>query len=310
MKRLTKIMALLLSMTLLLTGCFFERDSVSINSDGSLNIELYLEAEKEVMDTSMKALGITDPVAFLGTEGMEEFKDAKYEVITKDDGKEYYALTTNQSYSTMDEYLKTVASEFSLDYMTKDTFYTIKNMEDYGIEQLPGQDMSTSVSAEIRVNFPAPVVSTTGKIDPENPNTAIFTLDVYGKNEYFATTNSKVTLKDTIKKAKALYSVKAPKITSVKTKKITKKKASVTIKYKKIKGASYFVEWATNKKFTKNYNYKETKKTKLVINKLKPGKKYYFRVQAIKTNKYDYLLFSDYSKVKTLKIKKYKAKKK
>ncbi|MBO4292123.1 MAG: fibronectin type III domain-containing protein [Lachnospiraceae bacterium] len=82
-----------------------------------------------------------------------------------------------------------------------------------------------------------------------------------------------------------------------------KKKAKVT--WKKVKGADgYQIQYAQNKKFTKNKKTKKTKKTSLTIKSLKNGKRYYFRLRTYVKGSDGKLIYGKWSKVKSVVIKK------
>lgn len=80
------------------------------------------------------------------------------------------------------------------------------------------------------------------------------------------------------------------------------KKKSVTLSWKKVKGATgYQIQYAANTAFAKK-KLKSTKKTKLVINQLKKKKTYSFRVRAyVLDNKKK--IYGKWSAVKTIRIK-------
>jgi len=92
----------------------------------------------------------------------------------------------------------------------------------------------------------------------------------------------------------------------VKIKSLTnKKKQSMTLKWKKVKNADgYAMQYALNKKFSKNKKTKNTKKNSLTIKKLKKGKTYYVRVRAYKKNSFGKKVYGEWSKIKKVKIKK------
>ena len=91
-----------------------------------------------------------------------------------------------------------------------------------------------------------------------------------------------------------------PTLSSVKNLKGKKAK----IKWKKTKGATgYEVQYALNKKFTKSRKTKTLKSTSLTIKKLKK-KTYYVRVRAYTTNSSGIKVYSKWSKIKKVKIKK------
>ena len=97
---------------------------------------------------------------------------------------------------------------------------------------------------------------------------------------------------------------KAPgKVTVKSLKNHAKKSAKVT--WKKVKDADgYQIQYAQNKKFTKNKKAKKTAKTSFTIKKLKKGKKYFFRVRAYVKGKGGKLIYGKWSKVKTVLIRK------
>lgn len=81
------------------------------------------------------------------------------------------------------------------------------------------------------------------------------------------------------------------------------KKKSVTLSWKKVKGAKgYQIQYATNSAFAKK-KLKTTKKTKMVIKKLKKKKIYSFRVRAYKLSN-NVKVYGNWSKAKKVKIKK------
>ena len=200
-------------------------------------------------------------------------------------------------------------------YVTTDTFYMngdimkLLDAEDVDIfaaykemgVELKEEDIQTSIT----VQFPNAIVSTNGAKDASNPNAAIFSVPLTGKINMFATTKAGVTeasVKATIKK---LNTVKATKIKSLKANKVKKnaKKATVTLKFKKVKGIKkYEVEYSLKKNFKKS-KVKTAKKTTYTIKNLKKGKKYYVRVRATKTNYAGNAIYSKWVK-KSVKTKK------
>ena len=101
--------------------------------------------------------------------------------------------------------------------------------------------------------------------------------------------------------------VKQPKQVKLKSVKNNKKKA-VTVKWKKVKGATgYQVKYARNKKFTKGKKVKtikDAKKASLTIKKLKKNKTYFVKVRAYTIGKDGKKVYGDWSNVKKIKIKK------
>ena len=94
-------------------------------------------------------------------------------------------------------------------------------------------------------------------------------------------------------------------LTQLKANKVKKnaKKATVTLKFKKVKGIKkYEVEYSLKKNFKKS-KVKTAKKTTYTIKNLKKGKKYYVRVRATKTNYAGNAIYSKWVK-KSVKTKK------
>ena len=82
------------------------------------------------------------------------------------------------------------------------------------------------------------------------------------------------------------------------------KKQAVVLTWKKNKDAKgYQIEYALNKKFTKQKKVKNAKKTSVTIKKLKKGKTYFFRVRAFKVVNGE-MVYGKWSAVKKIKIKK------
>lgn len=97
----------------------------------------------------------------------------------------------------------------------------------------------------------------------------------------------------------AVNNNKETKPAKAKITKLTAGKKQLTVKYAKVKNAaSYKVQISTDKKFKKNVITKTTKKTSITVKKLKSGKKYYVRVQAVAGKK-----AGAYSTVKNVKVK-------
>ncbi len=93
------------------------------------------------------------------------------------------------------------------------------------------------------------------------------------------------------------------KVTSLKVK--NNKKGKTSINFKKISGVTgYQIQYARNKKFSKNKKTVTTKKTSYTIKKLKKKKTYYFRVRAYIKNSSGKKIFGQWSAVQKLKIKK------
>ena len=101
------------------------------------------------------------------------------------------------------------------------------------------------------------------------------------------------------------------KITTVKKAAVSRlsnvkgKKAQVT--YKKVSNAKgYEVQYSTDKKFKKDVKVKKVnaKTTKVTLNKLKKGRKYYVRVRAYRVDEDDNRVDGTWSESKSVKISK------
>ena len=91
------------------------------------------------------------------------------------------------------------------------------------------------------------------------------------------------------------------KITSIKN----KKTRSVVVVWRKIKNVSgYEIQYALNKKLSKNKKSKLTDKNKLTLKKLKKSKTYYVKIRAYNVNSKGTKTFGKWSAVKKIKIKK------
>lgn len=318
----TKIVAIMLVLALALTGCVTQKSTVVINSDGSAKMTTNIKVDKQAAIQAyiqmMKSQGQTvseAEVTALITLMLPKLKAEGIDVKTvTENGKDYYVIDYSQNIKKGD-----LQKEFGVEgfdtYVTTDTFYMngdimkLLDAEDVDIfaaykemgVELKEEDIQTSIT----VQFPNAIVSTNGAKDASNPNAAIFSVPLTGKINMFATTKAGVTeasVKATIKK---LNTVKATKIKSLKANKVKKnaKKATVTLKFKKVKGIKkYEVEYSLKKNFKKS-KVKTAKKTTYTIKNLKKGKKYYVRVRATKTNYAGNAIYSKWVK-KSVKTKK------
>ena len=298
----TKVVAIMLVLALALTGCVTQKSTVVINSDGSAKMTTNIKVDKQAAIQAyiqmMKSQGQTvseAEVTALITLMLPKLKDEGIDVKTvTENGKDYYVIDYSQNIKKGD-----LQKEFGVEgfdtYVTTDTFYMngdimkLLDAEDVDIfaaykemgVELKEEDIQTSIT----VQFPNAIVSTNGAKD--------------------ATTKAGVTeasVKATIKK---LNTVKATKIKSLKANKVKKnaKKATVTLKFKKVKGIKkYEVEYSLKKNFKKS-TVKTAKKTTYTIKNLKKGKKYYVRVRATKTNYAGNAIYSKWVK-KSVKTKK------
>lgn len=308
MKKVTKLMALLMAMVMILSGCMTQNDEITINADGTANMVQTVTLDKNKTDTTLSSLGYTEPSVLLkemtGAEG-------DWKVITQD-GKEYYQMISKTSYKKLKDLAYDSSGSFTNGlYITTDTIYGVTEVVSAEEYKSMGYDPSIIGTYTMELTFSKPVVTTNGIIDKENPNKVVFNVAMDKPTTIFATSSSGVTQDSVKKQVKAENTIKRPEIKSLKVTKVKGKKANVTLKVKKIKGVVYAIEYATNKKFTKNVGFKTTKKTKTVIKNLKKGKKYYFRVYALKENYAGLEISSKYSIRKSLKmVKKTKKSKK
>ena len=119
-------------------------------------------------------------------------------------------------------------------------------------------------------------------------------------NENAKNQEDKSSEKSAKKKVTKVKAPAKPVLKSVKNKKTRK----LVAKWKKVKGAKgYQIQYALNKKFTKTKKAKFTRKTSITLKKLKKKKTYYVRVRAFKLNAKGKKVYSKWSKIKKLKIK-------
>jgi hypothetical protein len=79
----------------------------------------------------------------------------------------------------------------------------------------------------------------------------------------------------------------------------------ITIKWKKVKGVKgYQVQYSLSKDFKKSTKKKNLTKTKLTLKKMKKKKTYYIRVRSYVKDSNNKKVYSKWSKVKKVKIKK------
>ncbi|MCM1256412.1 MAG: Ig-like domain-containing protein [Roseburia sp.] len=115
------------------------------------------------------------------------------------------------------------------------------------------------------------------------------------------------TIKKGAKKNYTLYAkwekikVKKTELTSVKN----NKSKQIALKYKKVSGAKgYEISYSTDKKFKKSVTKKTTSKTSYTIKNLTKGKTYYVRVRAYKKDSAGKKVYSGFTNVKKIKVKK------
>lgn len=311
-----KLIALMLVVSLALTGCMQADVGVKINSDGSGSVSSVVTVDKQAVIDEMAKIS-EEAGEPLDKEAYAKELDASmveegYKLVTID-GKEYYQVSSKENIKK-GNLQKHFADENAASYVTTDTVYleipVDNSSEDMQTIQMMsamyGVDLSSDViKYTVTVEMPKAIVSTNGKVDASNKNKASFNISLDKSSTIFVTTKSGVTTKSVKATIKKLNTVKKPTIKSLKANKVKKKakKASITLKFKKVKGIKkYEVQWSTKKNF-KNASKKTIKKNTYTIKKLKKGKKYYVRVRATKTNYAGLKIYSKWAK-KSVKTKK------
>lgn len=309
-----KLMALIVVVAMVFSGCASINLDVVINSDGSGKAQITMRLDKAAMNTELKKQGMTDAMLSAYWNQLEQtYKEIGINArnVTVE-GKEYLQIQQIQKLRK-----GKLASDLDISdnsYVTTDTFYTeIDTKELMGDTGDLGEmgamassiDMS-KITFEVSVVMPNDIVKTNGTISEADKKTVKFNAPMGKKSVLFATTSGNVTLESIQKKVKASNTVAKPKLKKVKANKVKKnaKSASITVKWSKVKGAKrYEVNVATSKKFIKSVSFKSTKKNSITIKKLKKNKKYYIQVVAVKKNLAGTDVYSKPAK-KTVKTKK------
>ncbi|MBE5957244.1 MAG: fibronectin type III domain-containing protein [Lachnospiraceae bacterium] len=316
----TKIAAVVLAAGMSVTGCGQMTSDIMINTDGSAKMTVTTDIKRSTF------INLYGPM--VGSFSGEKLSDADIDKAMLEDGKtkiveidgEKYYHSTDTSTHTNKEMNKEF-SESGTGYITGSVFYISGNevssgvlSESNGMSEDMFKELGISESefkdfkVQYSVEFKAPITNTNGKIDEANPNKVSFNLDYTSTNfELFATTESGTTINTVKNTVKKLNYVKPTKITKYKVAKTAKKakKTSVKLTLKKVKGSKqYDVQYSTKKNMKKAKNITLLGKRTATIRKLSKGKTYYFRVRASKKNYADVTVYSDWSKVKKIKISK------
>lgn len=328
MKKITKIMALILAVAVVFSGCMTQEDTYKIdakNKKVTISTKAEIDKAKYISfmrksDPTIKTDGEADKA--IRTNLKESYEGTGYAVsistTTKDD-VEYYIINLRHSQS-IEEY-NTENASMGSGYISTEAFYssieaggtinqeTLDMYKEMGITE---EDIN-AIKFKTTIEFPNKIVlQQNGNISETNPNVVTFEYGATKSVVLFASTNSNVTVSSIKKEIKNKYEiknykrVKRPSIKSVKVTSVKNKKGTIKIKIKKVENATYEVQYSTNKKF-KKAKVKQSKKTTITIKKLKAGKKYYFRVRAvaIPSDRYYYENdISKYSKKKSVVIKK------
>ncbi len=311
MKIKTKLMALLIVVVMVFSGCASVKMDVVINSNGSGMLYMTMRLDKAAVNTELKKEGITDAMMSTYWQTLEQtYKEDGFSVRTVTvDGKEYMQIQRLEKVNT--------AAELNFSdnsYITTDTYYTeidtkdmMGNAGDMGdVNAIANSVDMSKIAFEVSVTLPNNIVKTNGTISETDKKVVKFNVPLGKKSVLFATTKGNVALADVQKKVKAANTIAKPKLKKIKANKLKKKakSASVTVKWNKVKGAKkYEVTLATDKKFTKNLKFKTTKKNTITIKKLKKNKKYYVQVVAAKKNLVGVDVYSKPAK-KSVKTKK------
>ncbi len=169
-------------------------------------------------------------------------------------------------------------------------------------------------------NTSVAIVDDNGKITAISPGKAQITVTRNGKSDKCIVTVDKSTddlqnkdqsdVKDTNKSqdSSSVEEKHSKKISKVKLYSVKAKKKALVVKWRKIDDVKgYEVQYALNKKFTKNKKKKRIKsanKTAFTIKKLKNGNTYFIRVRAYELNSDGKIVYGKWSKVKKIRIKK------
>ncbi len=311
MKIKTKLMALLIVVVMVFSGCASVKMDVVINSNGSGVLYMTMRLDKAAVNTELKKEGITDGMLSTYWQTLEQtYKEDGFSVRTVTvDGKEYMQIQRLEKVNT--------AAELNFSdnsYITTDTYYTEIDTKDMmgdagdmgDVNAIANSVDMSKITFEVSVTLPNNIVKTNGTISETDKKVVKFNVPLGKKSVLFATTKGNVALADVQKKVKAANTIAKPKLKKIKANKLKKKakSASVTVKWNKVKGAKkYEVTLATDKKFTKNLKFKTTKKNTITIKKLKKNKKYYVQVVAVKKNLVGVDVYSKPAK-KSVKTKK------
>ena len=311
MKIKTKLMALLIVVVMVFSGCASVKMDVVINSNGSGMLYMTMRLDKAAVNTELKKEGITDAMMSTYWQTLEQtYKEDGFSVRTVTvDGKEYMQIQRLEKVN--------MAAELNFSdnsYITTDTYYTeidtkdmMGNAGDMGdVNAIANSVDMSKIAFEVSVTLPNNIVKTNGTISETDKKVVKFNVPLGKKSVLFATTKGNVALADVQKKVKAANTIAKPKLKKIKANKLKKKakSASVTVKSNKVKGAKkYEVTLATDKKFTKNLKFKTTKKNTITIKKLKKNKKYYVQVVTAKKNLVGVDVYSKPAK-KSVKTKK------
>lgn len=310
-----KVMALVLVIAMVFTGCMNETCDIKINSDGSalgkvemlVNRQATIDGYKKIAAQTGEKIDETELAKQLDSSMTEQ----GYKKVVVD-GKEYYQMSKTQVIKK-GNLQKEFATDGQPSYVTTDTVYFEMDMssaeDNEEMSQISaltqGSDMKLDLKITFNVEMPKKIVNTNGVIDKENPNKASITttMNAGKKIVVFVTTKAGTTIASTKALIKKLNTVKVPKIKKAKANKVQKnaKKATVTLKFNKVQGAKrYQIQYGIkNKKAITKY----VKKNTVVLKKLTKNKKYVIKVRAEKKNYADQTIYSKWSK-KTVKTKK------
>lgn len=304
MKKIKNLVVALMSLMVMFafTGCMEVNENIKINNDGSVNVsdEIYIDKKAyfdAINEGRIKANGPAMTQKEM-KEAEESLIDGNGYKLIKKDGKEYYYQKVINSKLSNKEVNKSLNESGSVGYVKNNVFYlSVKKYKDKDIDSAVSNsdvdiDLSKALKIVYKVQFPKEIKSVSGgKISPANKKVAVFEISYGKKINIFATTSKNVTVKSVKNKIKESNTVAKTKVT-----KKSPKKKSVVLNLKKVKGATeYEVVYSTNKNF-KNKKVKKTSSAKVTIKSLKPGKKYYVKVRAVKNNYAQKYVYSSWTK--------------
>ena len=276
-KTAIKIVALLVMISIVISGCGKTEIAVRIHSDGSADFKLTESINVSKIEKEFKKIGATKEDIDKLWEG---YRNQGY--VLSDDGKNYvrskeYSIKKGElsyQFSGFDEDAYACGSVVYFKLNVKkipEAAELINEAKETGIK-FSDDDFKVVFSFE----FDEPVVNTTGTVDKSNPCHVTFSTNLGKTITVFASTDKSIKLKSFEKPGK----VKVSKFK--KHLKKNKKTGNVEVKLKEQKYTTkYQVQYADNKKFD-NCKKISTNTQHFYINKLKKNKTYYVRIRAVR----------------------------
>ena len=270
------ILVVCVLMTALLAGCGRQELSVVIHSDGSADYVMTESLSKSKLEKKCKAAGMnSDQIKKLE----KELKNQKYKLSK--DGKSYVRTVKG---SVKKSELKDQFKGYDEDaYASASVVYfrlDVKKIPSAGemldeISDLGIKISDKDITMKITLEFPKPVVHTTGKISRDNPNRVEFTTNIGKPITVFASTNKKITRKNFIKPGRIAF--KKYQLTNVGE---TSRKLEIRVKKQKY-ATGYQLQYSEDKSFT-DYKKLYRKNGHFIVKNLKSDTVYYVRIRAIR----------------------------